>query len=199
MGQAFAYRHKYPDQGIEKLIRGLQFWNMRVMRFALVFLLPFMQCNKANSYLPKEPQSVAEARSQLMKGVFTVEQVGLGSAGIMDEPLQWMNEQTDTAKDEQRFIKDRKSLALHFINETEVALTDNQRNIQAQYQLEKDATKTVLMKLTFEDKTFSFPGSNEPMKLTYTYRIRGIDENRLLLETPRQYNYRPVVLLMKKK
>jgi len=91
------------------------------------------------------------------------------------------------------------SNGVHFINETEVKLTDNQRNIRAQYQLEKDASKTVLMKLTFEDKTFSFPGSNEPMKLTYTYRIRGIDENRLLLETPRQYKYRPVVLLMKKK
>lgn len=169
------------------------------MRFALVFLLPFVQCNKANSYIPKEPHSVAETRSQLVKGVFTVEQVGLGSSSVMNEPVQWMNEETDKAKAEQDFIADRKSLTLHFINETEVKLTDNQRNIRAQYQLEKDASKTVLMKLTFEDKTFSFPGSNEPMKLTYTYRIRGIDENRLLLETPRQYKYRPVVLLMKKK
>jgi hypothetical protein len=172
---------------------------MRVMRFALIFLLPFLQCNKANSYIPKEPHSVAATRSQLVNRIFMVEQVGLGSSGVMNEPVQWMNAETDTAKAEQSFIADRKSLTLHFINETEVALTDNQRNIQAQYQLEKDSSKTMLMKLTFEDKTFSFPGSNEPMKLTYTYRIRGIDDTRLLLETPRQYNYRPVVLLMKKK
>lgn len=169
------------------------------MRFALVFLLPFLQCNKANGYIPKEPYSVAETRSLLMKGIFIVEQVGLGNSSIMNDPVEWMNEETDTSKAEQDFIADRKSLTLHFIKETEVKLTDNQRNIQAQFQLEKDASKTVLMKLTFEDKTFSFPGSNEPMKLTYTYRIRGIDETRLLLETPRQYNYRPVVLLMKKK
>jgi hypothetical protein len=150
--------------------------------------------------MPAKAPSVASARSTFKNAGYKVEDVGFIRTFMGEEdPATWSADMNDTSSHFRNFVDDRKNFSLSFLNDTTVKMIDDKKEVEAFYELEKDSTGAVLLLVKYEDAEFSFPGSDEPMMVTYTYKIRGLDENNMFVETPRSYNQKAVVLLMNKK
>lgn len=170
------------------------------MLLPLVALCLLASCSGSETAkLPGVPASLDATKAALKSKAYVVDAVGFISSFMgKEEPISWSGEGKDTSRHFMDFVDQRKKFTLDFVNDTAVRLVDEQKNVQANYNLENDTSRSVLLKIKYEDAEFSFH-PDEPMMVTYTYKIRGIGANGLLLETPRSYNQQVVVLLMKEK
>jgi len=157
-------------------------------------------CNEVNSdkkelVIPKMPASVDAVKAEIKNKSYEV--IDVGTIDLFNE-FNWASASKDTSKFYTDYIAERKGFTLQFLNDSTAKANDEKKIFEATYNLEKDTSAAVLLNLQYVDSSFSFnPG--EPMMMTSTYKIRGIDNNSLLLETPREMNRRKVILLMKKK
>lgn len=154
--------------------------------------------NKKQTTVPVAVASAEAARTALQGRHFTVADVGF-QRSFMDkkEPVEWSEAITDTGKIFRSFMEDRKNFSLRFVNDSAVALTDATTKTDALWSVTKDSTAGMLLQLQYVDPEFSFPGQ-EGARVTYTYKLLGVDDQQLYLETPREYNRSQVVLLMKR-
>jgi hypothetical protein len=176
---------------------------MRSFLFFIVTLLLNASCTneaKKESSIPNGPATMIVALKELKNKNYVVEDVGFIRIFMdKEDPIKWTKEMPDTSKMYKDFVNDRKNFSLSFITDTTVKIVDEKTDLQALWSLEKDTSNTILLHLKYEDASFNMPGATEPTMVTYTYKIKGIDDKNMLLETPRQYNDMPVALLMKKK
>jgi hypothetical protein len=158
----------------------------------------------AATALPPKPASTDAVLNIIKQKNYTAEKIATLSPFEMDKenPYDWFDEKKDTSSFTKTFLKERLGMQLRFKNDTSVSLIDDNKTTEAIYKLDtiiKEEEKPgIKLRISYPDSSMSFPGVTEPMIMTYTFNVLGIDEKSLLLETPRSYNNRKVVALLKK-
>lgn len=156
--------------------------------------------NVVSKDLPPAPVTLGATKAALQKNTYTVEDVGFIRTFMgKEDPVEWSGAREDTVKMYREFIDDRKKLQLEFLTDTSLILTGEKTKYNALYSLEKDTSSVVLLDIKYADPDFAFAGSSETSMVTFTYKIRGISDKQLYLQTPNSYNDQPAVVLMRKK
>lgn len=172
---------------------------MRKIFQAILFTSLLVSCNQVDSAkkelaIPQPPPSPGAAKTAIKNKKYNVEEVG--TLDLLNE-YDWTTA-SDTSKFYSDYIAERKAFALSFANDSVVTVTDEKKNFAATYDLQKDTGCALLLDIHYLDSSFSFnPG--EATMMTLSYKIHGLNNQYLLLETPRELNRRKVVLLMKAK
>ena len=92
------------------------------------------------------------------------------------------------------------SFSLNFLNDTAVIVFDEGQEKQGTWKVDTitNGEEPTGVKLRISHMDLGF-GSNDSMKVTYTYPVSGMNDKQLLLLTPRDINRRKVVVLMEAK
>jgi hypothetical protein len=182
---------------------------MKIIVLFLSVSLFFIACNNSNTTehvpVPSAPSSAATA-SQSVKGkMYETKKVAILSSFKTDTegPYEWMNDSKDTTDFFKNYLAERMAFSLQFTNDTSVIMQEEGNTISGTYKFDnesrEDEKEGIKLRISYEDSSMSFPGSTEPMVMTYTYLVAGADEKSLLLETPRSFNNRKVCVLMQVK
>lgn len=186
---------------------------MKKVSFLGLCALIFFACSDSGknsgsgkASVPAAPTSMQQVKDQVKKGNYTVEQVGFSRLFMGEaEPVQWEDQMPDTSRMYRNFVAERKKLRFEFTGDSTMNVHTGTASYPGSYSVdtlveEDDEEKANSMKLriSYADPEFQFPGDTTPSKVTYTYKVRGVDENRLMLQSPHSYNRSYTVLLMKK-
>lgn len=169
----------------------------------LMAVITLAACNDSKKSMPAAPASADVASASLKGKKYKTARVGLLSPFKMDaeNPYQWFDEMKDTSSFFTSYRDERMQLQLHFSNDTTATIMDSGKTIPATYHVddtpEDDEKPGIRIRMSYEDNSMSpFPGQTGPMVLTVTYRIIGVDDKQLLVETPNGFNQRKVVALL---
>ena len=155
--------------------------------------------------LPPKPGTADEVLNTIKGKNYSADKIATLSPFEMDvaNPYTWFDELKDTATFTKNFLKENLAMKLQFKNDTAVTLIDDNKKTEAIYKLDtaiKDEEKPgIKLRISYPDSSLNFFGVTEPMIMTYTFYVQGIDEKKLLLETPRSYNNRKVITLLSSK
>lgn len=183
---------------------------MKKMIVSLVVFSCLIACSekKKENILPA-PSSVTEITNLIKNKTFSTERIGTLSpfAAKMDreKPNRWFDEEKELDDFAKEYQIERMKFTLRFVNDTLASITDDGKSWDAVYKIDEEVNNEekvgVKLRLSYPDKegAMSFPGATEPMTLTSTFFVAGINANAMVLETPRQFNRSTVVVWMKAK
>ncbi len=155
--------------------------------------------------LPSKPGMADEVLSTIKGKNYSADKIATLSPFEMDaaNPYTWFDEQKDTASFTKNFLKENLAMKLQFKNDTAVTLIDDNKKTEAIYKLDttvmEEEKPGIKLRISYPDSSVNFFGLTEPMIMTYTFYILGINEKKLLIETPRSYNNRKVIMLLSNK
>lgn len=182
--------------------------------FATVMLLSCTE-NKKEESLPAKPKDVNSVQTLIKGKKYTQQKLGFYDIIIVDgeKGVKWIDvaeKQKQLAKNPDdnftkmelepieeelkfgvQFIND--TVATVFVRDTSFAATYVVNDVVGQYDEVKEGIK---IRLTYTDPSFSF-GGGEPMEMTVTYVVIGADDKRLLVQTPRAIDRKPLISLLK--
>lgn len=180
---------------------------MRITLLLLSIILVTGSCgidNAATLSLPPKPSSPEALKKFVAGKSFKSIKAGTVSPFQMDKenPYQWLDEKKDTTTFARNFISKRMQFTLQFVNDSSVIFTDDGKQTAGIYLFDtetgEEEKEGIKLRISYVDTSMYFPGASGPVTLTSTYPVAGADDNSLLLGTPRSFNNRPVVILMKK-
>jgi hypothetical protein len=172
---------------------------------ASIFLIILFSCHTktdshSNSSLPEKPGSVETVQTSLKGKNFKTINADTLSPFEMDKdsPYEWQDKITDSFT--KKNLAEQLSFSLHFLNDTAVTIFNDGQEKQGTYIADTttNGDEQPGVKLRISHMEFG-NGSNDMMKVTYTYPVNGISDKQLLLLTPRNINRRKVVVLMEAK
>ena len=175
---------------------------MKSISIVLLFIMTLASCSEDNTTaIPKAPVSAEDVKRHLRSKDYSTIKIGLVSGGT-EKPVEWMDEMKDTGSVLMReIVEDGNKFRLHFLDDKAVEVTVEDKKIVANYtvddEVKKDENEGTKLRLTFPPNTIS--DSTQPMVSNYSVLVKGVDGRKLLLGIPRNYDNRPVVLLMKSK
>lgn len=158
--------------------------------------------------IPAAPTSMQQVKDEVKKGNYTVEKLGFSRLFMGEaKPIRWEEEVPDTSKMYRDFVAQHKKLRFEFTGDSTLNVHTGTASYPGSYSVdtlreEDDEEKANSMKLhiSYADPNppFKLPGDTAIRKVTYTYKVRGVDENRLMLEGQNSFKDQYAVLLMKK-
>lgn len=179
------------------------------MKYTIAIILAFvlLSCSekKESINLPQSPESEADIKKSIVGKHFTTSRIALASPFELEEKpsYDWMEEMKDTTLFFKTYLQERKKFSLSFQNDSVAIIFDDNKTTNGIYKIdsekkedEKDGFK---LRFSYPDSSMSFPGATEPMIMTSTYYIAGVNGKELFLELPREYNNRKVLALLKVK
>jgi len=182
---------------------------MKYLFVLLGFTAICFSCSDKKESVPPAPASVQNVKEIIKGKKYLTVRVGTLSpfAATMDKenPFNWFDEMKTTDDFTKKYEGERKKFVLQFVNDTTLRISDDNKTWDAKYEIDatqkEDETAGIRLRFSYIDKenSMSFPGANSPMTLTASYRIAAINLNSLLVEAPREFNRRPVMLWMKSK
>ena len=158
------------------------------------------------THLPDPPTSAKQVDAFIKGKKFDVVKVGFyGALTINDKTeMEWI----DTTESKDRITLDvmnqLDNWELHIGTDTSATVISKGKPISASWTIDDkedpvmDENKGIRLRTKYVDPDFSF-GNAEPMEVTYSYVVKGISENELLLELPREINRRKLIALLKAK
>jgi hypothetical protein len=176
---------------------------MRIF-IAIPLLLFVSGCaNKKNVQLPAAPASI-DAIVKTVKGKkYKTTDLALISklAADKNDPYEWFDEIKDTSTFFRNNEKEKKKLEINFVNDTIAEVTDMSGTNKAIWRIDDqpkgEETAGKFLRLTMEKDETLFPGQSGKSTITFSYKVLGMDDKQLFLETPSMYNMRKVAALMK--
>jgi hypothetical protein len=171
---------------------------------AIILLVLIFSCTEKKQSLPPAAES-KETINKFIKGKnYKSEKLALLSPFKMDKenPYQWFDEMKDTSAFFKNYEKERMSFSLSFSTDSSAIINDNNKKTSGVVKVEQDTNDEgesgLYIKISYEDQSMNlFPGQTSPMIMTSSYKVLGIDENYILLETPFGFNRNNVIILMK--
>jgi hypothetical protein len=178
---------------------------MRALPFLVSSLFLFIACTSSDgpveTVLPAAPAGTKAVQAIITGKKYVAERTGLASVFANDSSISWMDELKDSSAVFKTFTEGRQRFQLHFVNDTAVSFFDDNKNYSATYKLDEKAGEDekpgIRLRISYLDSANTFGGSG-PMMMTYSYLVKGISENQLFIETPRSYNNKTVLMLLKK-
>ena len=177
------------------------------MRFftivAFINLFIFGCGNSKTVSLPPSPAN-ADAVSKAIKGKkFNTTELALISNLVADKnnPYEWFDEIKDTTAFFRNYEKERMKFEINFINDTSAEVTDDAGVNKATWKIDdqpkSDETAGLFLRVSMGKQESFFPGQTGSSTITFTYKVLGIDDTQLLLQTPNMFNNRKIAALMK--
>ena len=177
--------------------------------FATVMLLSCTE-NKKEDSLPAKPKDVNSVQTLIKGKKYTTQKLGFYDIIIVDgeKGVKWIDiaakkkERKAPNDIELKAIEEEMQFGVQFVNDTAAtvfvrdtsfAATYVVNDVVGQYDQVKEGIK---IRLTYTDPSFSF-GGGEPMEMTVTYVVIGADDKRLLVQTPRTIDRKPLISLLK--
>lgn len=174
--------------------------------FTIVALLAFfiISCgNKKFTSLPPAPVNTDSVAKRILGKKYTTAELALISTLIADKnnPYQWFDEIKDTTPYFRNYEKQKMKFALHFINDSIAEVTDevavNKASWKVDDQPKSQETAGIFLRLAIEKDEQLIPGQVGKSTITFSYKVIGIDDKQLFLETPNMLNSRKMAVLMK--
>ena len=177
---------------------------MRFFTIAAVICLFIAGCGNTKTVnLPPAPVN-ADAVSKTIKGKkFKTSELALVSNLQADKnnPYEWFDEIKDTTPFFRNYEKQKKKFEINFINDTSAEITDeagvNKATWKIDDQPKSDETAGLFLRLSMEKQETLIPGQVGSSKITFSYKVLGIDDKQLFLQTPNMFNSKKIAALMK--
>lgn len=178
---------------------------MRILTIITPLVLFFViGCgNPKNVQLPPAPSS-SDAVIKTVKGKkYKTTDLALISklAADKNSPYEWFEDVKDTTKFFRNYEEQKKKLEINFINDTTAEVTDEAGTNKAIWKIDdqpkSDETAGQFLRLTMEKDETLIPGQVGKSTITFSYKVLGIDDKQLFLETPNMLNMRKMAALMK--
>ncbi len=171
--------------------------------FIIVTFLIISCGNKKTTSLPPAPADVNSVVTAIKGKNYKATQLGLISILISDKnnPYEWFDEMKDTTAFFMNYEKQQMKFAIHFINDTVAEVIQDTLVNKAIWKIDNDPksseTPGIFMRLSIEKEEAIVPGQTAIYTNTYSYKVLGLDDKKLFLETPNMYNNRKLAVLMK--
>jgi hypothetical protein len=174
--------------------------------FTIVALLAFfvVSCeNKKTASLPPAPTSKDSVAKTINGKKYKTTQLALVSNLMSDknDPYQWFDKINDTTPFFKNYEKNKMKFALSFVNDSTAEVTDESSVNKAFWRLDdqpkSDEKPGIFLRLSMEKDEQLIPGQTGKSTITFSYKVLGIDDKQLFLETPNMFNSRKMAVLMK--
>lgn len=188
--------------------------NYVIAMLATVMLLSCTE-NKKEESLPAKPQDVNSVQTLIKGKKYTTQQLGFYDIIIVDgeRDVKWIdvaekqkqlakNPDDNFVKMELKPIEEELKFGVQFVNDTAATVFVRDTSFAATYVVNDvvgqydEVKEGIKIRLTYTDPSFSF-GGGEPMEMTVTYVVIGADDKRLLVQTPRAIDRKPLISLLK--
>lgn len=182
--------------------------------FTTVMLLSCTE-NKKEESLPAKPKDVNSVQTLIKGKKYTTKKLGFYDIIIVDgeKGVKWIdvaekqkqlakNPDDNFTKTELEPIEEELKFGVQFVNDTVATVFVRDTNFAATYVVNDvvgqydEVKEGIKIRLTYTDPSFSF-GGGEPMEMTVTYVVIGADDKRLLVQTPRTIDRKPLISLLK--
>lgn len=177
---------------------------MKSIFAAAIFVLILTACaGKRSIELPPAPAGKEAVKKELNGKKFKTEKLALIStlAGDRNNPYEWFEDIKDTSLFFRKYRDDRMKFSLQFINDSTALAKDASGDNQGSWKVDDTAPEGekpgLFARFSFTKDEALFPGQTGPSVVTYTYRVLGISQSQLFLETPNMFNNRKLAVLMK--
>jgi hypothetical protein len=174
--------------------------------FAIIVILPVLMIscgNKKTASLPPPPSSIDSVASMITGKTYKAAELALISTLISDKnnPYEWFDEIKDTTPFFRNYEMQKLKFAIYFMNDTIAELTDEAATNKATWKLDdqpkSDETAGIFLRFTMEKDEQTLPGQSTRSTITFSYKVLGIDEQQLFLQTPNVLNMRKTAVVMK--
>ena len=177
---------------------------MRFITIAAIICLFIFACGNSKTVnLPPAPAN-ADAAAKTIKGKkYKTVQLALISNLVADKnnPYEWFDEIKDTTPFFRNYEKQKLKFEINFINDTAAQVTDeagvNNAIWKIDNQPKSDETAGIFLRLSMEKQEASIPGQTGLSTITFSYKVLGIDDKQLFLQTPNMFNSRKIAALLK--
>ena len=177
------------------------------MRFftivAFICLFLFSCGNTKTVNLPPAPAN-ADAVSKTIKGKkFKTAELALVSNLVADKnnPYEWFDEIKDTTAYFTNYQMQKMKFEVNFINDTSAEITDeagvNKTNWKIDDQPKSDETAGIFLRFSIERQETLTPGQTGSSTISFSYKVLGIDDKQLFLQTPNMFSSKKIAALMK--
>ena len=182
--------------------------------FATVMLLSCTE-NKKEESLPAKPKDVNSVQTLIKGKKYTTKKLGFYDIIFVDgeKGVKWIdvaekqkplakNPDDNFTKMELEPIEEELKFGVQFVNDTAATVFVRDTSFAASYVVNDgvgqydEVKEGIKIRLTYTDPSFSF-GGGEPMEMTVTYVVIGADDKRLLVQTPRSIDRKPLISLLK--
>lgn len=177
---------------------------MKLISVVAIALFFFSACsNNKMAQLPPVPANIDMVAKTITAKKFKAVELALISKLISDKnnPYEWFDQIKDTTAFFKNYEKQKKKLAIHFINDTAAEVTDEAFVNKAIWKLDSepksDETPGIFLRLSMQKDETLLPGQTGRSTITFSYKVLGIDDKQLFLETPNMFNSRKLAILMK--
>ncbi len=179
---------------------------MKKIVFAFTTLILF-SCGNGDMKVPDPPKDTASVKATLNGKNFVAEKTGFwGVLTVNDKKeVTWIDPKSETEKFSVEAAEELNGkFSLQFVNDTAVNIISKAATTTGTYAVDDKVDEYdkgiegVKIRITYVDTSMSLGfGNNKPISMTYTYFVKGINKDELLLQMPREINRRPLVVLMK--
>lgn len=164
--------------------------------------ISFAGCNNSEkNTLPPAPASVTQTLAWLQGRTLTVQKAGFyGSLTVNNNTtINWIDTTSKSEPLVKETVRELSNWNLRLGTDSTVVVNSKCDSYKGHYKIDdqpqEGETPGIRLRVTYPDPTFSFGGS-EPMEVTYTYLVKGIDAKEMLLELPREINRQKLLALM---
>lgn len=155
--------------------------------------------------LPDPPTSAKQVDAFVKGKKYDVVKVGFyGSLTVNDKTeMEWIDTTVTKDRTTLSVMEELDQFELHLGTDTTATVIAKGKAFTATWLIDDkedsfmDETKGIRLRTAYMDPDFSFGGT--PTTVTYSYLVKGINENEILLELPRDINRRKLIALMKAK
>jgi len=165
----------------------------------------FVACSNSEKHTPPPaPVSVAQTQAWLQGRTLTVQKAGFYGALTVNNntEINWIDTTVQAEPLIKETVRELGNWSLRLGTDSTVVVNSKDASYQGHYRIDdqpqEGETPGIRLRVTYADPTFSFGGS-EPLEVTYTYIVKGIDAKELLLELPREINRKRLLGLMEVK
>jgi len=177
---------------------------MKPLTIVAIALLFFSACsNNKTTQLPPVPANIDMVANTITAKKFKASDLALISKLISDKnnPYEWFDQIKDTTPFFKNYEKQKMKLAIHFMNDTAAEVTDEASVNKATWKLDSqpksDETPGIFLRLSMQKDETLLPGQTGRSTITFSYKVLGVDDKQLFLETPNMFNSRKLAVLMK--
>jgi hypothetical protein len=179
---------------------------MKLLSLLLTSLVFITACNNTTTVhidLPAAPANMDSVKKMITGKKYVTEKIAQVSNLVADknDPYEWFEEMKDTTPFFKNYRDQRMKFAVQFINDTSVTVTDQSGITNGTWSIDdqpgKDDTPGIFLRLTVMSEEKLFPGQTGLSTLTSSYKVLGINDRQLFLQTPNMFNMRKIAVLMK--
>ena len=174
-----------------------------ILSFIIVSLLIISCGNRKTASLPPAPVDVNSVKTTITGKKYKATQLGLISTLISDKnnPYEWFDEIKDTTPFFKNYERQQMKFAIHFINDTAAEVIQDTVVNKAFWKIDNDPksseTPGIFMRLSMEKEETVVSGQTAKSTHTFSYKVLGLDDKQIFLETPNIYSNRKLAVLMK--